>query len=478
MASEIDGRRGGNPTRPSQLRRAREGFPSEVTEGWQTQRALDLLSRLAADEAAEEGLPAPAATPAAAESSSARSRSRRPKSPSTPPRRPKSPAPARRIVTAETRTIPVSSRANAEEEPLPPPPPGASEGSWEVSLAYVWVPKAAAVVSSETGESSAYVAVEPAVPETTEASTASREPPARVVRKRSRSPKPFSVPKAAPPRRSSASAREQAEPVPGESPAEKVQKGVNRYTLPWRTASPAKGVLKTSPKAAESRAKSLPPLRRKPSADLEEEGPERKEIVLKTREEVTPTVKGVPPSAKLLSKASEKSLPKKKAPSGKTTPPTTPKGSLQTVPKGKLQATPKGSVGTVQNIAKLSAAPPLKLAPPERKSKAAPKKPAVEVEEEETEEPGCSRILSRRYWDRPLLAIDWRRTVSFDPLGVSPRTLSILRALQEAGFALPLVGNRKFWPVQEIFHRSSESHSLRSSSLVPSISVTASLRRA
>ena len=166
------GRRAGNPTRPSQLRRAREGFASEVTEGWQTQRALDLLSRLAADEAAEEGLPAPAATPAAAESSAARSRSRRPKSPSMPPRRPKSPAPARRIVTAETRTIPVSSRASAEEEPLPPPPPGASEGSWEVSLAYVWVPKAAAVVSSETGESSAYVAVEPAVPESTEASTA------------------------------------------------------------------------------------------------------------------------------------------------------------------------------------------------------------------------------------------------------------------------------------------------------------------
>ena len=280
------------------------------------------------------------------------------------------------------------------------------------------------MVSSETGQSSAYVAVEPAVPEATEASTASREHPTRVVRKRSRSPKPFSVPKAAPPRRSSASARDQAEPIPGESPAEKIQKGVNRYTLPWRTSSsPTKGVLKTSPKAADSRAKSLPPLRRKPSADLEEEGPEKKEIVLKTREEVTPTVKGVPPSAKLLSKASEKSLPKKKAPSGKTTPPTTPKGSLQTVPKGKLPPTPKGSVGTVQNIAKLSAAPPLKCAPPERKSKAAPKKPAVEVEEEETEEPGCSRILPRRYWDRPLLAIDWHRTVSFDPLGVSPRTL-------------------------------------------------------
>ena len=154
--------------------------------------------------------------------------------------------------------------------------------------------------------------------------------------------------KAAPPRRSSASARDQAEPIPGESPAEKVQKGVNRYTLPWRTSSPAKGAPKSSPKAADSRAKSLPPLRRRPSADLEEEGPERKEIVLKTREEVTPTVKGVPPSAKLLSKASEKSLPKKKAPSGKTTPPTTPKGSLQTVPKGKLQPTPKGSVGTVR----------------------------------------------------------------------------------------------------------------------------------
>ena len=104
------GKRSGNPDRPSQLRRAAEGRSSEVTQGWQTDRALELLGHL--------------------ERAAARSRS---------PLR--ASAAARRVepvITSQVRAVPVATPIASS------PVPATAAGAWHLQLSYVWLPEGSA----------------------------------------------------------------------------------------------------------------------------------------------------------------------------------------------------------------------------------------------------------------------------------------------------------------------------------------------